>query len=573
MLLAQIISSASVTICMLVDSIMIGQFLGVHAIAAYGIASPLLFTYTAFGSLLSTGIQVVVSRSLTKNDKKTTNTCYTGAIVLSLIVGFTGLIAVYVFTDPISCWLGAQKGTPVFDMTKQYLRGFMFGAPAFIISQILVPFLLLSNNRGRLVTAVVIMTLSDILMDVINVKIVHAEMFGMGAASALSYYFALAVAFGYLISKSCIYKFNIHLFSFRSCLDTLKNGIPTAVNSICYALSVYCINQILLSSGHSTGVAIYSVLSTFGSLCFAAGGGIGTVSLALGGVFYSEDDRHSLHSLVKIFIKWDILIGVIETVFFLATARPVMGLFLSAEPEDIMRRGTFALRIFVLCLMPSALNSTFKNYYLGIERVRLSELISLLQNFLFLTASAFVLNLIGGMRGIWFAFLVGEILTFITICVIVWIHNRKIVFSAPAFAMLDADFGVCDEDMMDIPIESMDQVRKASEDASKFCLDHGGSKSDASKIALVIDEMGSNIIQHGFSDGKEHNMQLRVIAKKDEWIVGFRDDCKGFDPVKYRKKHDLDNSYTRLGLKLVFEAASDVKYVNALGLNNLTIRI
>lgn len=572
MLLAQIISSAAVTVCMLVDSIMIGQFLGVDAVAAYGLASPVLFIFAAFGALLSTGIQVVCSKSLTKGDEETTNNCYTASIVLALFVSLIGLFAVCFFTDPICTLLGAEPGTEVFELTRLYLRGFMFGAPAFILSQILVPYMLLSNNRTRLVIAVIVMTVADIVMDFVNVLLIDGGIYGMGVASAVSYYAALVVAAFYLLSKSCIYKFEIKRFKLRGLAELLKNGIPTAVNQVCYTLMVYSVNLILLSSGRSDGVAVFSVLSTVGSICFAIGSGIGTVALALASVFYVEEDKHSMHELVRIFVRNAIVLDFIAMIAFMIPARGIMGLFI-ADEGHVLRLGTYALRVFLLCLVPSSLNSSFKNYYLGIEKIRLSELVSLLQNFVYVVIAAFILNKIGGLKAVWFAFLVGETMTLLTTSIIVWVREKKVVVSAPAYSMLDPDFGVNDEDALEFPISSIEQVTDAAERAGIFCKEHGADKQTCSRMSLCIEEMGTNIIQHGFSDGKDHNMMLRVIDKKGAWIIGFRDDCKGFDPVKYRKKHAFDNSYSRLGLKLVFEMAKDVKYVNALGLNNLTIML
>ena len=56
MIISQIVSSMAVTLCLLVDSIMIGRFLGVDSMAAYGLANPVLLIFAAFGALLSSGI-------------------------------------------------------------------------------------------------------------------------------------------------------------------------------------------------------------------------------------------------------------------------------------------------------------------------------------------------------------------------------------------------------------------------------------------------------------------------------------------------------------------------------------
>ena len=68
MLITQIISSMTVMICMLVDSVMIGRFLGVDAMTAYGLATPILLIFAAFGSMLSAGIQVVCGKTMAGGD-------------------------------------------------------------------------------------------------------------------------------------------------------------------------------------------------------------------------------------------------------------------------------------------------------------------------------------------------------------------------------------------------------------------------------------------------------------------------------------------------------------------------
>ena len=47
MMVTQIVSSMTVTLCMLIDSIMIGRFLGVDAMAAYGFSQPVLLAFAA----------------------------------------------------------------------------------------------------------------------------------------------------------------------------------------------------------------------------------------------------------------------------------------------------------------------------------------------------------------------------------------------------------------------------------------------------------------------------------------------------------------------------------------------
>lgn len=572
LLVAQIASAAAVTICMLVDNIMIGRFLGVEAIAAYGLASPVLFIFAALGSLMSNGIQVICSGTMTKGDDDGTNRCYTASIISSLVISIVCMALIYVFMDSVCNFLGATPGTEVFEMTKKYLQGFMFGGPAFTVSQILVPYLQLSNKRGLLSAAVLTMTGADILMDILNVFVFKGGIFGMGFASALSYYVAIVIAATYFLTKKCVFGFKPKTVRMADIGKIFKKGLPIAVNQVCYTLQVYVINRILLSMGSHEGVAVYSVLSTVGSLCFAIGNGIGAVSLTIAGVFYVEEDRKSMNELVKTMMFYAILLNGITCILFIALAPWIVSMFLSAD-AGAMELGTTALRLFVLCLIPSGLDSSFKAYYQGSKKIWLSNIISLLQNFVYICLLAFIFSKLFGIREFWIVFLIGEVLTFATMTLIVGIKNKKISLRPSDLAFLGNDFGVADECVMNFAIDSNKRLVDAAKKAEEFCRQVTGDNSKSMKIALCIEEMGKNTIQYGFSDGKHHNLTLRVFYKGDEWKICLRDDCNIFNPVIFRENYKPDEKQTHTGLNIVFNMASDIKYVNTLGLNSLDITI
>ena len=177
MLAAQILSAMTVMLCMLVDSIMIGRFLGVDSMSAYGLANPVLLVFAAYGTMLSAGIQVMCGKTMGAGDREGTDACFSASAVMALSVALTGMVLVLLFLTPLATLLGAGKpgADPVFNLTKDYLRGFIIGAPAFITAQIMVPFMQISGNRTRLALAVVLMTLSDVAFDLLDLAILHIQ--------------------------------------------------------------------------------------------------------------------------------------------------------------------------------------------------------------------------------------------------------------------------------------------------------------------------------------------------------------------------------------------------------------
>ena len=107
----------------------------------------------------------------------------------------------------------------------------------------------------------------------------------------------------------------------------------------------------------------------------------------------------------------------------------------------------------------------------------------------------------------------------------------------------------------------------------EFCLKHGSGDKLAKKIHLCLEEMGANIINHGFSDGKEHSIDVRVIRTDAGFMIRMRDDCKSFDPKKWYEIHNPVDITRNIGIRLVFAIAKDVQYVNTMQLNNLVIEL
>ena len=76
MLAAQVLSAMTVSLCLLIDNVIINRFLGVQAVAAYELASPVLLAIGAAASILALGVQVACSKSLGSGSQEETNKGY-----------------------------------------------------------------------------------------------------------------------------------------------------------------------------------------------------------------------------------------------------------------------------------------------------------------------------------------------------------------------------------------------------------------------------------------------------------------------------------------------------------------
>ncbi|MBR2832071.1 MAG: hypothetical protein IKE57_03990 [Oscillospiraceae bacterium] len=569
MLTAQILSALTVSLCLLIDSVMIGRFLGVEAIAAYQLANPILLVIGALGSMLAAGIQVVCSRSLGRGSQKDTNVGYSSAVALTLGVSVLLTVLVLVFRSPLATAMGAGREGGLFDQTKGYLAGFIIGAPASMGALILVPFMQLAGKNKLLIAAVLSMTVADVALDLINVFVVHGGMFGMGLASSLSYYAALIIGGFYFLSKKCVFRFSLSDVKKSKIAELFSSGVPAVFNMASGVVMIFILNKILLGTGGSDAVAAFSVIMTLGNTSNCVSTGIGGVSLTLAGIFYNEEDRSGLKELAANLGRYSVILGAAVGILMAVFAPQLVKLFITSAGK-IRDMAGLGVRIFAVGLIPRCINNALKNAYQVMDRVRLTEGISILQCAVFPVLAAFLLSRFLGTTGVWFFFLMGELLTILGICL--YVHRRT--GSAPwkndAFLLLRDDFSVPPDRLMETELHTIEEVTAAAQEAEQFCRKHGQNARITNYIALCIEEMAGNTILHGFTkDRKPHHLSVRVLYKEDAWILRFRDDCGSFDPVSYIPHGEKD----ALGIRLVLAIAEEARYTHSLDLNNLMLKL
>ena len=138
--------------------------------------------------------------------------------------------------------------------------------------------------------------------------------------------------------------------------------------------------------------------------------------------------------------------------------------------------------------------------------------------------------------------------------------------------VVPADFGVPEEERMDLSIQSMEDVVSVSQQVQSFCLSRGIDERRAYLAGLALEEMAGNIVAHGFTkDSKKHSADVRVVHKDADVILRLKDDCLAFDPGD--RQEETDDPTKNIGIRMVFRMASDIQYQYLIGMNVLTLRI
>ena len=570
MLSAQILSALTVSLCLLIDSVMITRYLGENAIAAYGMANPLLLAIGAIGTLLSAGVQVVCSKALGRGSQKDANAGYSSAVAVAAVVSVAFMAAVLLTGGPLARILGAGKSGELHDNTRDYLRGFSIGAPASMGALVLVPFLQMAGQSGLLIAAVLAMTVTDVALDLLNVLVFHGGMFGMGLASALSYYAALVVGGGYLLSKKSVFRFSRKHVTGEKIRELFRNGIPAGVTMLSSVILVFAMNRLLrrMDAGGSAAVAAYTVFISVGNAANCITTGLGGVSLTLCGILFHEEDRSGLRETVKLLCGHSVALGLAVGILLLAFAPALISVFIP-ETGRTQEAAVLGLRLFAAGLIPCCVNNVLKYAYQATGRPGLTEAVSFLEGAAFPVLAALVLSRFLQFTGAWLAFAAGETLTLLCVGMIIRRKTGKTPWKDGAYLMLGKDFGAPAGQTLEMAVTSVPEVVEASQAAERFCLERGENARTSSHIGLCIEEMAGNVMKYGFQDGKPHHLSVFLLNKPDHWVLRFRDDCRAFDPVRYVPAEEEQP----LGIRLAMALVDDASYTYSMNLNNLALRL
>ena len=574
-MLTMLIAELSGALTAIIDGVITGRFLGSTALAAHGIGTPYFSIASIISGILMVGSTALCTRAIGKGDEKETGRIFSMTLFLSIALSVLLALGGSVFAGSLASLFGAKPSSPeLHAATTAYLKGIFPGAPGFILFVFLTPLLQLDGDSFRPKLASAVCAVVDVAGDLLNVMVFHGGMFGMGLASSLSHYAALIVVLSHFLGKKSLFRFSFDSLQFDMIPSLTRDGMPRAVCMFCRGLLPILMNSLVLSIAGAEGVAALSAENSSSFVVGALGWGIGGAVLIMGGMMVGENDVRGLVTVMKTALK-DILVLVTCMAAAVSAAAPLIaGLFIPSG-GDAYTMAITAIRCYALSLPFLAFNVSCANYFQSIQRLKSANAVNICIEFGCTAAFALLLSPRLGILGVWLAFPVGEM----TLCLIIILsavfkkdRNRD---GLAAYMLLPPDFGVADEDLLESSVKTVEEAVASSTEVDVFCRERGISKKEAYRLSLCTEELARNVIEHGFSDGKPHHLDIRVFIKDGKPVLRMRDDCILFDLREKAENwsYDPEHPEKNIGIRLVMSTAKDIAYTSTMNTNNLIITV
>lgn len=409
----------------IVDSIFVANMeAGEDALTAVSLAFPLQSLLIAVGAGTGVGVNALLSRALGEKDKKRAGKVaanggflYLLSYVLFLILGFVAVKPFYAsqVTDPAQqniSTMGVTYLTIVMTMSFGLMGQFYFER--------------LLTSTGKTVFSMLcqlIGAITNIILD----PILIFGWFGlpaMGVAGA-----AIATVIGQcaaaVIGIICNHKFNqeirVSFKGFRPDGKTIGSiymiGVPSIIMQSIGSIMVYCMNRILIGFT-STATTVFGVYFKLQSFFFMPVFGLNNGITPIIAYSYGAGNRKRMIKTIK--VSMSVAFGLLMFGFlgFELLPQVLLGFF---EPsEEMLEIGCTALRIIGIHFLVAWFCIVAGTVFQALGKAVYSMIVSVMRQLGVLIPAAIILARVGGLKAVWWAFPIAEIMSLIvsTICLV-----------------------------------------------------------------------------------------------------------------------------------------------------------
>ena len=568
-----VLSSAVAMLGVLVDGIIIGQFLPGTALAAYGIAIPATVLVVGVANVISSGASSFCGRCLGRGDPEGADRYFSAAFYDGGILGFVLAAALLAIMGPVCAFLGAPTASgELHNATREFLIGYLPAVPAIIVVQLLSALTYLENARRLAFISAAVGTAVNIGGDLLNVYVFHGGLGGMALATSVSYWAMLGILLPHFFGRDHLLNLRRSSVAWAEFRDLWLIGLPSADIQVCSMLRSIVLNHLLLALAAEAAVAAFSIRMSMYNLYGSFVLGFGMATLILVSFYSGEEHTSAMEEVLRVACKYGLVTMAVLCLIVSALAPALVALY-TADPVTA-DMAVMSVRLFALSLPLFVLNSIMAKYYQAMHQSTLSHIITILQNLVYICLLAFAMGQVLSVNGVWLSFLVTEFLVFLTILLVAWGRQGHWPHSLADLMLLPPGFGVAPEDQLMLQCRTRADASEAAARVADFLRGHGATKQVELRLSLCIEEILLNFVGHGVVDAAKESAAVRVMAKPGEWVVCLRDNARPFDPKRWLELHGTTRAKDdagELGLRLVFQAADDITYTRVLDMNQIKI--
>lgn len=426
MLAPTILMNLTTALASFADTVIIGYFLDDLSLSVVTYATPIYMIINTFAALFAVGGSIAIGVDAGKGDKAGANRAFSLSVELLAAIGLLLTIGGFVFTNQIPGWLGVEtavSGEAVFTMVRSYATIITVSAPIFMLNVGLAFFV---RNDGRPTLSMVGMMLSigiNILFDTLFIGVFGWGVAGAAYATVFGQLFSMLVIATHFLSKKNTMKFRF-VFG-KEMVRIVKNGGSTALHFVYQFLTILIINHLITKLAGTNGVVVYTIVFNLYTVSLALFEGISQTIQPMISLFYGEQNILKMKQTLKLaFLTVVVICGSVTLVLeIFPQAVPIL---FGVDDAALVASCATAVRIFSASMLIMTVNVVIGYYLQSTEQSFMAAVLVSLRCFVLFLLGVFLLGYAFGMNGIWAAYTVAEVCSFVVYLIMNSVQRKRL---------------------------------------------------------------------------------------------------------------------------------------------------
>lgn len=516
-------SSLGITICTIVDAVLVGNFIGSDGLAVVNITTPVFLTYSLFGLIIGVGANVLIGRNLGASKVKEANRIFSAQLLIGLVVGIFCMVLFVIFRNELCYFLGANEA--LFSLTTQYLTVVFCSSPLFIIYHILSVSVRTDGDPKLAALSSAIVILTNLSLDLLFLKVLDWGIVGASASLCIAEAAGIVVLLLHFAKKHALLKLRLSIPHLADIKNFIMNGFGVGSAFIFQAIIMLIFNILLLSSGTRESViyvAVFGAIYTMSMIPFALFDGAGNAISTVVSILVGEKDVRGILIVLGQGIKIVSISGFFIVLIFLLGAEKILrffGLAGNLSFETLV----LAFQIFSISILFTGINTVVTAFWQTIGRAKLASLMSVIRNFILMLALGFVLISNYQIIGLSISYLASEALCLLGIVlVMIFKGSKAYVFEKHGSTkrMYEKYYAIETESIAQVSadLEQLYELWKINTKQAFF-------------INLIAEELILNIIKFGLKDtNQKHYIAIKLLESGEDYILRIRDNVNTYNP-------------------------------------------
>ena len=429
LLLPTLFGALSMSAMTAIDGIIVGHGVGAVGVAAVNIVVPIYTLMPGIALMVGAGCSVVASIHLAKQKVKAARLNVTQALVASSLTATLICAIILLFPTQIFEMLGASPTLLpyVMDYTLWLMPGFvfeMFGLIGLFIIR-------LDGAPRYAMWCNIIPAVLNAILDWVFIFPVGMGVEGAGIATSMCMVLGGVMALVYLFVPSHKLSVVMPKFSLKSLRLSLRNvwyqcriGVSSLMGELSLSVFVFVGNLVFMRFLGDDGVGAFGISCYYTPFFFSVGNSIAQSAQPIISYNYGLERWDNITRIRRRLLTTSFAVGAVVSLLFVFVPEWLVGLFVDVDSNA----GVIAIEGFpyyALGIIFFILNVAIIGYYQSIERVGRAMFITALRGMIFIVPAFLFLPSMLGIRGIWLAMPVAEILTLAVILMMLIVARKR----------------------------------------------------------------------------------------------------------------------------------------------------